>query len=108
VSVTGLVKFFNGEKGFGFLKPDTGRRDLGRDKSDIGERDIFLDISEIDQAGIGPVTGGQRLVFDIEDRGKGPRAINVKRPPSDGGTGVAGMAPEVYAAYVAKRVRPNG
>jgi cold shock protein len=93
VSITGIFKGFN-PQGFGFIKPDTD-----------GDA-VFLDIKAVEKAGLTNVTNGQRLIFDVEDRGRGPRAINVRRPPSDGGTSANRMKPEDHAAYVAKR-RPG-
>jgi CspA family cold shock protein len=100
MAVTGWVKHFNYQKGFGFIYPDTG-----------GEA-VFLGIKVVDQAGITNLAQGQRLIFDIDPNptGKGPRAINVKRPAAvAGGSGLTSerMSPEEWAAYVKKRVKPN-
>jgi CspA family cold shock protein len=56
---TGTVKWFNPTKGFGFIQPESG--------SD----DVFVHISAIEKAGLGTLTEGQRVSFDvIEERGK--------------------------------------
>lgn len=66
---TGTVKFFNNEKGFGFIRPDDG------------SRDVFVHVSAVTSSGLGPLTEGQRISFDIEadKRGKGPKAVNLTR-----------------------------
>lgn len=57
---TGEVKFFNGSKGFGFIKRDDGGADC------------FVHISAVERAGMNGLNEGDRLAFDIEvdDRGK--------------------------------------
>lgn len=68
MSTTGTVKFFNNDKGFGFIKPDDGGRD------------VFVHISAVTNSGIGQLVEGQRVSFDVEpdSRGKGPKAVNLK------------------------------
>ncbi len=65
---TGIVKFFNAEKGFGFIKPD------------IGSKDIFVHVSALQATGPQSISEGQKVSFDTEpDRnGKGPKAINLE------------------------------
>lgn len=64
----GTVKFFNAEKGYGFIKPDDG------------SRDIFVHVTAVEQAGFKGLNEGQRLVFEIEPdkKGKGPKAVNLQ------------------------------
>ena len=64
---TGTVKFFNTDKGFGFIKPDTG------------ESDIFVHISAIKDSGLETLLENQKVSFDTEPdrRGKGPKAVNL-------------------------------
>ena len=64
---TGTVKFFNGERGYGFIKPDDGGRD------------VFVHITAVEQAGLKSLTEGQRISFDVEPdkKGKGPKAVNL-------------------------------
>lgn len=64
---SGTVKFFNGEKGFGFITPDDGAKD------------IFVHISALQASGVETLREGQKVSFDTEpDRsGKGPRAVNI-------------------------------
>jgi CspA family cold shock protein len=55
----GTVKFFNGTKGFGFIQPESG------------EKDVFVHVSAVEQAGMGTLTEGQRVSFDVvTERGK--------------------------------------
>ena len=56
---TGTVKFFNVAKGFGFIAPEAGGKD------------VFVHASAVESAGMGTLTEGQRVKFDvIEERGK--------------------------------------
>lgn len=66
--ISGTVKFFNNDKGFGFIKPDDG------------SRDVFVHISAVTNSGMGQLAEGQRVSFDVEpdSRGKGPKAVNLK------------------------------
>ncbi len=55
----GTVKWFNPAKGFGFIQPDNG------------EKDVFVHISAVEKAGLGVLTEGQRVSFDVvSERGK--------------------------------------
>jgi CspA family cold shock protein len=65
---SGTVKFFNDEKGFGFIKPDNGAAD------------IFVHISALQASGIHGLRPDQKVTFDTEPdrRGKGPKAINIE------------------------------
>ena len=65
---TGLVKFYNRDKGFGFIKTDDGGPD------------VFVHVSALEQAGISSVPEGTRLSFDaVMDQRKGKtNAQNVK------------------------------
>jgi CspA family cold shock protein len=64
---TGTVKFFNGERGYGFIKPDDGGRD------------VFVHITAVEQAGLKSLNEGQHVTFDVEPdkKGKGPKAVNL-------------------------------
>ncbi len=65
---TGVVKFFNGEKGYGFIKPDDG------------SADIFVHVSALEQAGLHSLDEGQKVSYDVEPdkKGKGPKALNLR------------------------------
>jgi cold shock protein len=63
--VTGTVKFFNGEKGFGFISPENG------------QKDVFVHYSAIQASGFRNLTEGDRVEFVIEASDKGPRAADV-------------------------------
>jgi CspA family cold shock protein len=50
---TGTVKWFNSQKGFGFIQPETG------------DKDVFVHISAVERAGLGTLNEGQKVSFDI-------------------------------------------
>ncbi len=55
----GTVKWFNPGKGFGFIQPESG------------ENDVFVHISAVEQAGMGTLTEGQRVSYEVvTERGK--------------------------------------
>jgi CspA family cold shock protein len=62
---TGIVKWFNDDKGFGFITPDEGGKDL------------FVHHSSINGSGFRTLADGARVSYDSEDGPKGPKAINV-------------------------------
>jgi CspA family cold shock protein len=63
---TGKVKWFNGQKGFGFIQPDDG------------SKDVFVHISAVERAGLGSLNEGQKLSYDLQqERGK-TSAANLK------------------------------
>jgi cold shock protein len=64
----GTIKFFNAEKGYGFIKPDDGGRD------------IFVHITAVEQAGLASLNEGQKISFEVEPdkKGKGPKAVNLQ------------------------------
>ena len=61
----GAVKFFNAERGFGFIAPDQGGAD------------VFLHVSSLSRSGLQPPMDGQRVRFSIRAGKKGPEAANV-------------------------------
>ncbi len=65
--ITGTVKWFNGEKGFGFITPDNG------------QKDVFVHHSAINAEGFRNLDEGQRVEFSTEPSPKGPRAVNVTK-----------------------------
>ena len=62
---TGLVKWFNASKGFGFIAPDGGGDDL------------FVHHSEIKTDGYASLDEGQKVEFEVGEGKKGPCATNV-------------------------------
>ena len=63
--MTGLVKWFNESKGFGFITPDNG------------SKDVFVHFSAILNDGFKTLAEGQKVEFEIVDGAKGPSAANV-------------------------------
>ena len=51
---TGTVKWFNAQKGFGFIQPDDG------------SKDVFVHISAVEQSGLGGLNDGQKLTYETE------------------------------------------
>ncbi|HKT53855.1 MAG TPA: cold-shock protein [Caulobacteraceae bacterium] len=51
---SGTVKWFNGQKGFGFIQPDSGGAD------------VFVHISAVERAGLSGLNEGQKVSFEIE------------------------------------------
>jgi CspA family cold shock protein len=64
--ITGTVKWFNDQKGFGFLAVEGGK-------------DVFVHHSAIVSQGFRSLTDGDRVEFSIEDGPKGPSAANVRK-----------------------------
>ncbi len=61
----GIVKWFNSEKGFGFITPDGGRAD------------VFVHHSAIKGSGFRSLQENQRVRFEVEQGPKGPQAVEV-------------------------------
>ncbi|HEV2363929.1 MAG TPA: cold-shock protein [Caulobacteraceae bacterium] len=51
---SGTVKWFNGQKGYGFIKPDAGGAD------------VFVHISAVERAGLGTLREGQKINYELE------------------------------------------
>jgi CspA family cold shock protein len=67
MAMAGIVKFFNAERGYGFIKPDDGGRD------------VFVHITAVEKAGLKTLAEGQRISFEVEPdkKGKGPKAVDL-------------------------------
>ena len=63
----GTVKWFNAQKGYGFIQPSDG------------SKDVFVHITAVERAGLKSLIEGQRISFDVEPdkKGKGPKAVNL-------------------------------
>jgi CspA family cold shock protein len=75
----GTVKWFNSEKGFGFISVDGGGADvLVHHSEDGGGADVFVHHSAIQTSGYRTLEENQRVEFDIVQGAKGPQADNVR------------------------------
>ena len=63
--MTGTVKWFNGDKGFGFITPESGD-------------DVFVHFSAIESDGYKSLDEGQEVEFEVSNGPKGLQASNVK------------------------------
>jgi len=63
-NMTGKVKWFNSEKGYGFITTDEGN-------------DIFAHYSQIQKEGFKSLEEGERVEFEVVDGDKGPQASNI-------------------------------
>jgi CspA family cold shock protein len=66
MQTVGTVKFFNTQKGFGFISPEGG------------EKDVFVHASAVEAAGIRILAEGQRISFDVQPDARGSKAVNLK------------------------------
>jgi cold shock protein len=67
MSITGTVKFFNADKGYGFIAPDTGGNDA------------FVHISAVERAGMITLQQNQRVSYELEQDRRGKMAaINLQ------------------------------
>ncbi|HEY6990688.1 MAG TPA: cold-shock protein [Bryobacteraceae bacterium] len=65
---TGTVKWFNGQKGFGFIQPDDGGKD------------VFVHISAVERAGMGNLNEGQKISYEVvADRKTGKSSADMLR-----------------------------
>jgi len=55
----GVVKWFNAQKGFGFIQPDDG------------SKDVFVHISAVERAGLGTLNEGQKVSYELEQGRQG-------------------------------------
>lgn len=65
---TGIVKFFNATKGYGFIKPEDG------------SKDVFVHVTAVQAAGIPEITEGMKLSYELQDdrRGRGQQATELQ------------------------------
>ncbi len=64
----GTVKWFNTQKGYGFIQPEDG------------SKDVFVHISAVERSGIGNLREGQRVSFELERGQQGKvSAVNLKQ-----------------------------
>ena len=62
---SGTVKWFDSNKGYGFIRPDHGS-------------DVFVHVSALQASGLQRLQEGEAVEFDIEEGRKGPQAANVR------------------------------
>lgn len=62
MSITGTVKFFNADKGYGFISPDDGTNDA------------FVHISAVERAGMATLNQNQRVSYELEEDRRGKMA----------------------------------
>lgn len=62
----GTVKFFNTTKGFGFIQPDDG------------SKDVFVHITAVEHSGLGHLSEGQKVGFEVQQDPRGPKAVNLQ------------------------------
>ena len=65
ILMNGTVKWFNEEKGFGFITAEDGK-------------EVFAHFSEIQKSGFKKLTEGEEVTFDVTNGAKGPQASNIK------------------------------
>ena len=66
---TGIVKWFNASKGYGFIQPDNGGND------------VFVHISAVEKAGLNSLNEGDKVSFTLEDdrKGRGKQAGQIQK-----------------------------
>lgn len=64
--ITGVVKFFNAQKGFGFIQPVDG------------SKDVFVHISAVERAGLAGLNEGQQVSYELASERGRTNAVNLK------------------------------
>ena len=62
----GTVKFYNNQKGFGFIQPDDGGKD------------VFVHATALERAGMSSLNEGQKVSFEEQPDKRGSKAVNLK------------------------------
>ena len=62
----GTVKFFNTTRGYGFIAPEDG------------SKDVFVHVSAVERSGLGYLTEGQKVEFEVQPDARGPKAVNLQ------------------------------
>jgi CspA family cold shock protein len=67
---SGTVKFYDSQKGYGFIMPDEG------------DNDVFVHVTAVERSGMGSLDQGMRITFETEPdkHGKGSKAIKLEAP----------------------------
>ncbi len=68
MAITGTVKFFNADKGYGFISPDGGGQDA------------FVHISALEASGMGPLNQNDRVSYELENDKRGKQAAANLKP----------------------------
>ena len=82
---TGIVKWFNPAKGYGFIQPE------------VGGPDVFVHISAVQQAGLQQLNDGQRVSFDIEPDRRGKNQPSTSRRSDQAAHHPASAMPHRFA-----------
>lgn len=64
--LNGIVKWFNSQKGYGFIQPDNGKED------------VFVHITALEKAGLRTLNENQKVTFDIAEEKGRKSAVNIK------------------------------
>ena len=68
MAMAGTVKFFNAERGYGFIKPDDGGRD------------VFVHITAVERAGMQTLNQDQKVSYDLEEDRRGKMSATNLKP----------------------------
>jgi cold shock protein len=82
---TGTVKFFNENKGYGFIQPDDGGKDA------------FVHITAVERSGMRTLRENQRVSYDLQEDGRGKMAATNLRAADDAAPSASAEAEEVEA-----------